>query len=71
MTAQARRNDIAVPDDDDLAKNLLAAYDGDAMAALRCVIADAEFLHDQLAIASTILSHGIGRGWQPRFTRED
>lgn len=42
MTAQPCREPNSIPDDDDLAKNLLAAYDGDATAALRYVIADAE-----------------------------
>ncbi|CDZ64792.1 hypothetical protein [Neorhizobium galegae] len=68
MTAQASHVEAPLPVDDP-AQTILNAHDGDALAALRHVIADAEFLHDQLAIASTILSHGIGRGWQPRFQR--
>ena len=68
MTAQARHDESRLPVGDP-AQGILDAHGGDALAALRHVIADAEFLHDQLAIASTILSHGIGRGWQPRFQR--
>jgi hypothetical protein len=67
MSALPCRDDTALPEDP--AQNVLDAHKGDALAALRSVIADAEFLHDQLAIASTILSHGIGRGWMPRFQR--
>lgn len=69
MSAATHPVDDSLSNHEDLAKNLLNTYGGDAIAALRSVIADAEFLHNQLAIASTILSHGIGRGWQPRFQR--
>lgn len=56
--------------DNDLVDAVLAAYDGDAVAALRDVIADAAFLHDELRIASAFLSYGAARGWRPRFVRE-
>jgi hypothetical protein len=63
----------AVPPQDiksDLAEALLVAHEGNALAALRDVIADACFLHEQLLIASTFISYGAARGWRPRFVRE-
>ena len=54
----------------DLVDVILAAHHGDAVAALREVIADASFLHEQLRTASSFLSYGAARGWRPKFTRE-
>lgn len=54
----------------DLVEVILAAYHGDAVAALREVMADASFLHEQLRTASSFLSYGAARGWRPKFTRE-
>ena len=54
----------------DLVDVILAAHHGDAVAALREVIADASFLHEQLRAASSFLSYGAARGWRPKFTRE-
>lgn len=59
-------NDVEI----DHAEALLAAHEGDAVAALRHVIADASFLHGQLLIASKFVSYGAARGWRPRFVRE-
>ncbi|MDI6834560.1 MAG: hypothetical protein QMD99_02455 [Rhizobiaceae bacterium] len=58
-------------DEQDLAEAVLAAHDGDPLAALRSVIADAEFLHGQLEIASALISPGLARGWKPKFQREE
>jgi hypothetical protein len=69
MPAEAQQADPS-NSEEDLAQAVLDAYDGDALAALRDVIADAAFLHDQLHTASCLLSRGIARGWQPRFQRE-
>lgn len=57
------------PLDIDLARSVLAAHDGDALAAIRNLLADADFLRDQLFIASSLMSKGIGRGWRPRYER--
>lgn len=54
----------------DLVEIILAAHHGDAVAALREVIADASFLHEQLRTASLFLSYGAARGWRPKFARE-
>jgi hypothetical protein len=69
MPAEARQPDPS-PAEEDLAQAVLDAHGGDALAALRTVIADATFLHDQLETASCLLSRGIARGWKPRFERE-
>jgi hypothetical protein len=48
---------------------LIAAHNGDTVAALRSVMADVLFLETQLAGASALMSRGMGRGWMPAFTR--
>jgi hypothetical protein len=54
----------------DKAAMVLEAFGGNALAALRSVIADAEYLCGQLETASLYLSGGIARGWKPSFERE-
>lgn len=54
----------------DQAQAVLDAFGGNALAALRSVIADAEFLCEQLETASLYLSGGIARGWKPSFERD-
>jgi len=66
-TTQAHASDKI---ETDLVEVILAAHNGDAVAALREVIADASFLHEELRTASSFLSHGAARGWRPEFTRE-
>ncbi|WP_313617977.1 hypothetical protein [Agrobacterium sp.] len=58
-----------VPLDVDLAASVLAAHDGDALSAIRNLLADADFLRDQLYIASKVMSQGMVRGWKPRYER--
>ncbi|MDR6587441.1 hypothetical protein [Agrobacterium tumefaciens] len=53
----------------DLAMSVLTAHDGDALAAIRNLLADADFLRDQLWIASNLMSKGIARGWKPQYER--
>ncbi len=55
---------------DDRARVILDDHAGDALAALRTVIADAEFLCEQLETASMLISPGLVRGWKPKFQRE-
>jgi hypothetical protein len=57
------------PADEDRAQTVLNAYAGDALAALRSVISDADFLCDQLETASHMISPGLVRGWKPKFER--
>ncbi|WP_112961584.1 hypothetical protein [Agrobacterium sp. lyk4-40-TYG-31] len=63
------KTDAQSPDLDDLAVSVLAAAEGDALVAIRSLIADADFLRDQLFIASSLMSKGVGRGWAPKFER--
>jgi hypothetical protein len=60
-----------VTPDIDQAQAVLDAFGGNALAALQSVISDAEFLCDQLELASDMLSLGIGRGWKPKFARDE
>lgn len=53
----------------DLVDSVLGACGGDARLAIRELLADADFLRDQLHIAATIMSKGMGRGWRPRYER--
>jgi hypothetical protein len=53
----------------DLAESVLTAHNGDALSAIRSLLEDADFLRDQLYIASNLMSKGISRGWRPRYER--
>ncbi len=53
----------------DLAVSVLNAFDGDALAAIRELLADADFLRDQLYTASCVMSAGMARGWKPKYER--
>ncbi len=66
MSAVPRIEEIDI----DKAQEVLDAFGGNALAALRSVIADAEFLCEQLETASLYLSHGAARGWTPSFERD-
>lgn len=69
MSAQA--HEYEEPNNEEaVARELLQACNGDPIAAIVSVVRDAEFLTDQLEIARTLLSHGIGRGWKPQFDRK-
>jgi hypothetical protein len=74
MSAEARPIETATDIDSlpegDLALAVLDAHGGDALAALRSVIADAAFLHEQLETAVLCVSPGLVRGWKPKFQRE-
>jgi hypothetical protein len=53
----------------DLVESVIAACGGDARAAVRELLADADFLRDQLYTASCIMSQGMARGWKPKYER--
>lgn len=61
--------DTPLPSNIDPAMSVLIAHDGDALAAIRELLADADFLRDQLWIASSLMSKGIGRGWKASYER--
>jgi hypothetical protein len=53
----------------DLVEAVIAAHGGDARRAIRELMADADFLRDQLYTASQLMSQGFVRGWRPRYER--
>lgn len=57
------------PTEVDLAVSVLNAAGGDPLVAIRSLLADVDFLRDQLFIASSLMSKGISRGWQPQYER--
>jgi hypothetical protein len=70
MPAEAARIEPSTVEED-RAQTILDAHAGDALAALRSVIEDADFLCDQLETASLLISPGLVRGWKPKFQREE
>jgi hypothetical protein len=53
----------------DIVDALLAAHGGDARVVIEELLADADFLRDQLHTASCLMSVGMGRGWRPKYER--
>lgn len=53
----------------DIVDALLAAHRGDARMVIEELLADADFLRDQLYTASRLMSVGMGRGWRPKYER--
>ena len=60
---------LRIEETDEL-EELLGAFGGDALAALRSVLDDCHHLHAQLTIAQTAMSKGFTRGWVPNPDRE-
>ena len=48
---------------------VIEAYGGDARVAVRELLADTDFLRDQLYTASALVSKGYARGWKPSYER--
>lgn len=61
--------DTQSPESVDLAVSVLKAAGGDPLVAIRSLLEDADFLRDQLFIASNLMSKGISRGWRPQYER--
>lgn len=61
--------DTQAPHEVDLAVSVLAAAGGDPLVAIRSLLEDADFLRDQLFIATSLMSKGVGRGWKPKYER--
>lgn len=53
----------------DLVDAVICTHGGDASEAVRELMRDADFLRDQLYIASRLMSQGHGRGWKPKYER--
>jgi hypothetical protein len=60
---------IPAPREIDLVDAMISACGGDARKAVRELMLDADFLRDQLYIASSLMSQGYGRGWKPKYER--
>lgn len=63
------RQDVDGSQEIDLVDAYLAAHAGDARAAIRELLLDADFLRDQLALAAGAMSSGMTRGWRPKYER--
>lgn len=60
---------ISTPAEIDLAEAMIAAHGGDARRAVRELMADADFLRDQIATVAVLMSRGYSRGWRPKYER--
>jgi hypothetical protein len=65
----AASDSLGIASDVNLVEAYLVAHAGDARAAIRELLLDADFLRDQLAIASAAMSAGMTRGWRPKYER--
>jgi hypothetical protein len=52
-----------------LVDDVIGHYGGDTRLAIRELLADTAHLRGELYTASCMLSHGIGRGWTPKYER--
>ncbi|QND39017.1 hypothetical protein HB771_16590 [Rhizobium leguminosarum bv. viciae] len=49
---------------------VLARHDDNAKAAIRSLLDDCKHLRQQLALAESVMSRGMARGWMPRYERD-
>ncbi|MFQ6238266.1 hypothetical protein [Sinorhizobium meliloti] len=54
---------------EELVDEVIEFHGGDARTAIRELLLDADFLRNQLYIAATLMSKGMGRGWKPKYER--
>lgn len=47
------------------AAEILALHDGNALEALRTLIAERDAVEERLAIATLVMGRGFTRGWRP------
>ncbi|WP_313194840.1 dehydrogenase [Shinella zoogloeoides] len=47
------------------AAEILALHDGNALEALRTLIAERDAIEERLAIATLVMGRGFTRGWRP------
>jgi len=76
MTAQQLTLDVVTPlaveakvTEVDMVEAIIRHFNDDPRQAVRELLLDADFLRDQLYIASQLLSQGISRGWRPKYER--
>ena len=48
---------------------VMARFNGDARAALRCALDDIDFLRREIGFARLAMSYGFERGWRPSLER--
>ncbi|MCV3767148.1 hypothetical protein [Rhizobium sp. TRM95796] len=53
----------------DIVASVLDFYQDGYRKAIEELLLDADLLRDQLYTASGLISHGMGRGWRPRYER--
>lgn len=59
-----------VPMEIDLVDAVVVSHGGDYRKAISELLADADFLRDQLYAASCLISSGLARGsWKPKYER--
>jgi hypothetical protein len=61
--------DTTHTEEPNLIDTLLDVNHGDYRRVIQELLADADFLRDQLYTASCMMSRGLGRGWKPRYER--
>lgn len=49
---------------------MLAWHDDNPKAAIRSLLDDCKHLRQQLALAESMMSRGMARGWTPRYERD-
>lgn len=47
------------------AAEVLALHDGNALEALRTLIAERDAIEERLAVATLVMGRGFTRGWRP------
>ncbi|MGO4136794.1 hypothetical protein ACEQ6A_19850 [Rhizobium brockwellii] len=62
--------DQAWPDQAWEVEAVLAWHDDNAKAAIRSLLDDCKHLRQQLALAESVMSRGMARGWAPRYERD-
>ncbi|MBY5552354.1 hypothetical protein HFO41_11785 [Rhizobium leguminosarum] len=63
-------SDQAWPDQAWEVEAVLAWHDDNAKAAIRSLLDDCKHLRQQLALAESVMSRGMARGWTPRYERD-
>ncbi|KZS51510.1 MULTISPECIES: hypothetical protein [Rhizobium] len=63
-------SDQAWPDQAWEVEAVLAWHDDNPKAAIRSLLDDCKHLRQQLALAESMMSRGMARGWTPRYERD-
>jgi hypothetical protein len=63
-------NEVEKLDDLSPADEALACHDGDVRTTIETLIAELQFVREELAMATGVISRGFTRGWTPSFERK-